>query len=533
MASIDTYLGFQWGVDKFTLTENEGLVQPKLLSAVAQDPNTVRMSFDIAMMFLEDPGSVLKVQNWSISEQVFGDPLPIYWISKVSDTVVDIHVSNMRGVDYNAVTTAVSAWDQAIDSAHDTASFTGIVPSYPTTTELNLLFGLDSGLQTTTLTDFDPDVEGPYLANQSPFPGQTGLSQNTIVTLDILDDGSGVDESSVILRVQGVDAYKNSTEQSGFTVVRTTLTNGFRYSIDADIDFPVETEIEIYIYAQDQAPLPNVLETTYSFTTETGSDPVISNYYPAPYATNVDPATVVSFDITDANNDLDPTTVIIGVNGTTAYAGLIQKNGFSVVRTPVVKGFSYEIVSPINFTYSSDVRVSILARDTSNRTVIALYSFQITEDDTCFFGPLTEFEETLKNAYITVGARYLEQLRRWLLRNVLNVIHLDRSIRFIYLRAYTHPASTILTNLAPTPTGREMASRLCGQRTNIQINNDMRQQHPQMLERALTELTLLGVPDKHRRMLEAYVNTGNPNDRVPVACIMLILARVLEDNELV
>lgn len=532
--SVTVFEGIGWGVYKYTQPDGGGTTQPQVLNAYSTGLNSVRLIFDREMNFGFNPLSTgLLAKNYQIERLSDSEELTVLRVTKVSDTAVDLLTIDQTNDTYRVtVLSATDAWDNDIDPANDTYDFTGTAPVYPTLDDVGSFFGFEGGMQHELNANITPDSDPPFLDGLDPASGEPNVSVLSNITLEIKDLGDGVDESTVVITVEGATVWIGDAAQPGYDVAKVPILDGFRYVIDPNTPLPAGEFINVGVYARDLSIFQNLLNTAYSFSTISGAAPRVSNRQPDSNEAQVPLAATISFDLTDDQGDLDASKTVITVDGVTAYSGQLAKNGFAVTRTPITKGYSYVITPPDDFGYGAQVDIGIIAEDYSNYTLLEQYSFFTVEDPNCFTGPLTEFELTLENPLLTTGTRFLEALRLWLLRNLLNVIQQNRAIRSVYLRAYEHPASVILSNLVPTPTSREKDVGLCGRRTNIQVNEDMKQQ-PQMLERALTELTVLGTPDKHRRMLQAYISTGNPNDRVPIACIMVLLARALEDNELV
>jgi len=387
MASIDTYLGFQWGVDKLVLTEDDGAAQPQLLSAVAQDPNTVRMTFDIDMMFLEDLGSVLKPGNWEIAEQVSGDPLPIYWISKVSDKIVDVHVSNMKTVNYEAVTTAKSAWDQSIDPANDTVSFAGVAKSYPSFASVYALFGLESGAQ-----DEQIDVSAPYIENQDPAPLTTGVAQTKSIEFDLLDAEGNLDLTTVEIWVEGDKIYDGATDTFlsgvGFDFTgstRTPIVNGHHFTLDPASDWPPYEVVTTRVYAEDTASFS--LDTTWIFTTEDKTDPYIDTNFPT--GVGASKSTAVTFSAHDDESGVDSTTLNVTIGGTAAITGGVFQAGFSGTVTPDGSG-GVDVVINKDTDYDSfvNVLVSVSIDDLEGNSGVLNWSFSVEDYYGCLVTPI-------------------------------------------------------------------------------------------------------------------------------------------------
>jgi hypothetical protein len=530
--ALDLLISTGFGADKVTVAEGAGADQPRLLSAVSTSPQKITVTFDHIMEVHGAP-SVLKVTKWSVTKTVGGEILPVLQVTQQSDTVFILHTSDQEDVEYTVlVSEVIDVWTQPIDLANDSATFNGTEMTYPALDLVDSFFGLDHGMQAAEQSGFLPDALPPYFGTRTPGPGDTNVSILDNIIIEIKDDDDGVDESTVVITVEGTTVWIGDAAQPGYSITKTAITDGFRYTIDPAVPLPSGTVIDIWVYAKDLSPLANVLDSTYNFTTKAGAGPILSNQLPAANATLVPLDSTISFHVTDPDDDLDASTVLITVDGVVAYSGLSGQNGFGVTRNSIALGYSYVITPPLPFDYGAEIEVGVRADDFSAFTLQTTYSFYTVEDPLCFTGPLTDFEEGLRDPIVTAGATHLEQLRRWLLRNVLTVLHPDRAIRFVYLRAFEHPVSTVLGDVMTAPTSRETDVVLCGRRTNVQINNDLKLL-PTLLDRAITELSVLGATSQHIQIFQAYAGTGNPNDRVPIACIVTLLARVLEDNELV
>lgn len=112
-----------------------------------------------------------------------------------------------------------------------------------------------------------PDVSSPEVFLRRPVRGASdvGLSSNVIV--EIFDTGKGVDESSVVIKVDGVVAWTGDTQQSGFTVTKRALLGGFQYEINPDSNFKPSTQMAIEVYAEDLATTPNSVSRQLEFST--------------------------------------------------------------------------------------------------------------------------------------------------------------------------------------------------------------------------------------------------------------------------
>jgi hypothetical protein len=117
----------------------------------------------------------------------------------------------------------------------------------------------------------DGDHDPPYLANQNPAPGATGVSRNTNVALSIKDDGAGVDLSTVTitLEVLGYDGATNTfhVPYNGPSSSKSGVPAQYDFVLDRTINFGFDTLVTVTVHAADLAVPPNVLNTLYSFRT--------------------------------------------------------------------------------------------------------------------------------------------------------------------------------------------------------------------------------------------------------------------------
>jgi len=155
------------------------------------------------------------------------------------------------------------------------------------------------------------------------------------------------------------------------------------------------------------------------------------------------------------------------------------------------------------------------------------------DDLDCFSGPVNAFEELLLVPY-DFGATtlyYTEQLRSLMLNITMDRPDPVTAVRQIFLRAHQMELAPVLRNIVPTPTLRERESTLCYKRTAIQIDAALRRK-PGLLRACLSELKALKLPQQHYTLLHTYLDTDQPNDITPLACVILCLAKALEKNEL-
>ena len=104
-----------------------------------------------------------------------------------------------------------------------------------------------------------PDTTPPYTQDHNPLPDATEVSRDTNIIVHIKDDGDGVDQSSIIMTVEGTTVTPTITG----TAQDYTLT----YTPAAPFDY--EQVVDVTIDAQDLASPANVMpQDSYSFSIE-------------------------------------------------------------------------------------------------------------------------------------------------------------------------------------------------------------------------------------------------------------------------
>lgn len=137
-----------------------------------------------------------------------------------------------------------------------------------------------------------PDSTPPFVTNQVPAPGATGISANTNIALRIDDDGDGVDLTTVTIEIDTGSGFQLAYDggfQAGFNGPGSSVNPGgiagFDFVIDPTTALSEFAVISVRVNATDLAPLANAMPPlTYAFTTADLTAPVASNRVPAPGA---------------------------------------------------------------------------------------------------------------------------------------------------------------------------------------------------------------------------------------------------------
>jgi hypothetical protein len=107
-------------------------------------------------------------------------------------------------------------------------------------------------------------MAAPVLQNRNPAPGALYHYVAEDLRLEVVDADADLVALSVKIWLQEQIVWENDAQQAGFTVTKTSITNGFRYQINPASDLTDGRKYSIRVYAQDA--IPNTLDETYYFT---------------------------------------------------------------------------------------------------------------------------------------------------------------------------------------------------------------------------------------------------------------------------
>jgi hypothetical protein len=261
-----------------------------------------------------------------------------------------------------------------------------------------------------------PPVETnpPFLQNQNPSPGQTGVVLNPVINFritDAADDAqSGVDISTLVIRVQVgagpiVTAYSAFLGgfQPGFAgTVTDVFSNTLSYDVVLDPAgiYPGLTVITVYVTVRDKQTLViNELDTAYGFTTKAAETdpPFLTNQVPAPGSGPIGNLlnTNISFRINDAPTDpdsgVDISTLFVEIKRGAAepfenvIIGGVFQAGFSGSITDLGGGLQFDVVidpaTSLNDGDTTTVHVVVDDTKVPANTLDTTYSFQIQQAD--------------------------------------------------------------------------------------------------------------------------------------------------------
>ncbi len=212
----------------------------------------------------------------------------------------------------------------------------------------------------------EDDVDAPYVEEENPADGETGVSGATDVVFHIKDyknnagviPGLGVDINTVEVTVDGIDyslAGPNTFSYSG-------TSEDYTITIDPVSEFPENYTVNVSVDGGDLHSPANVMAThNYSFMTSDNDAPFVDNEDPTPDSVDVVQDSNVVFQIHDTGAGVDLNNLVVEVAGET-YT-LSGANTFTA--TPISAPNDYEItIDPItDFSDGQAILVQIDAQD--------------------------------------------------------------------------------------------------------------------------------------------------------------------------
>ena len=201
----------------------------------------------------------------------------------------------------------------------------------------------------------EDDTTPPFVQNADPFDEQLFVPLNTDIYLEIVDVGSGVDISTIVLEINSVEV------QPIITALDTE--NGFSLFYNPE-NFEYNQEVNIMVNAEDLAVgTPNEMIYEYSFNVVDDDEvpPFIRGRNPTPNANDVPVSTAISFEILDAETGVDQSSIIFRVNNQN-----ITDYTLEAVAYFDTTGFYLQYLPSEEFEYGEVVYVQVYARDNSS-----------------------------------------------------------------------------------------------------------------------------------------------------------------------
>ena len=242
-------------------------------------------------------------------------------------------------------------------------------------------YDIDPNQTILTYSFFTDDVSPPVLVNESPAEGEVEVNPFTDIKFTLHDfGGSGVDVSTVDIRVDGVTAFVDGYAQGDWSIdVDAVVIDGyagFEYCIEPPYRLPLNKSIVVEVDGYDA--YGNFAELDFAFTTFNDQEaPEIVNLDPASAETEVEIDSNISFEIIDGY-DVDISRLDVYVNGSSAIVDGVFQAGYSGPASDIseiVDGYAIVIDPESNFAYNAEIEVVIDGYDFSNNHVSFEYSF--------------------------------------------------------------------------------------------------------------------------------------------------------------
>jgi hypothetical protein len=215
---------------------------------------------------------------------------------------------------------------------------------------------IESGYSNEVSTVLTTDTTSPYTANHDPAPGATGVSVDTLITLEVRDEGVGVDLSTIFMWVNGSRVDPSISGHSAAYILSYAPTEDFAY----------EQSIFVEVEASDFEG--NTMTADFSFTTAPESDtasPYTANHDPVPEATGVSVDTHITLEVRDEGVGVDLSTISMWVNGSRVDP--------TISGDPAAYILSYD--PPEDFAYGQSVSVEVDALDLNDNAMMEAERF--------------------------------------------------------------------------------------------------------------------------------------------------------------
>jgi len=220
------------------------------------------------------------------------------------------------------------------------------------------------------------DIQPPYPGEWDPEPGEDQVPIDTNIIFNIYDNIEGVDITSVVVDVQGIQFTYLNTSFS-----YQTIPNGYSVILDLPSDLDYGEVVIVQIDAADLSQPANVMLTyIYNFQCKFDDDPPYTgDYDPIPGQQNVPIDSNVNFHVYDDDLGVDINTLLVEIDGTlySVANGNLSYSGNS-------EDYSISINPTENFEFSQFVTVEIDVADLAippNQLSGFYYSFQCISDE--------------------------------------------------------------------------------------------------------------------------------------------------------
>lgn len=376
---------------------------------------------------------------------------------------------------------------------------------------------------------FDVDLAPPVLSNRFPANGASNQLVTTNVSFDLTDSGSGLNTASIYVTIDGQPVISAGAFQSGYTGSIVTVLNVTTVTINPNSDFAYSDSITVVVNAADNtSPTPNAMvPETWTFQTESaGSPPHIENNAPTGLYRPV--TEHIRFDLIDATLPAPSlASVVIRVLGATVWQNQLPQNGYTVVVTPILDGYHYDVAAPVDWTPGAVITVEVDATDSITAMPTVSWAFTVTTVGLakCSPAPLLPVEIRLRSPFMTPA---LEELRRHVLTVISHSPRLDPRIRGVLLMANFNDFRPVFKDVLAIPASI-LLETICGQRKLFDIYRDL-QPFQSRMQRATSELQRLGLSQGYVELIATRTYSHSPQQVIGAACAILLFGSLLQPD---
>jgi hypothetical protein len=262
------------------------------------------------------------------------------------------------------------------------------------------------------------------------------------------------------------------------------------------------------------------------------SSPQIVQKAPLPNAVDVPEDAGVSVWFFDKDYNLDTSTVLITINGSTAYSGT---GGFGLGYTGIVTysagSLIIQLIKLDGWAYGETVTVSASVFDTTALSVSDTWSWRVKENPICYNGA-APLPIELKIQQPMTKFLNLELPRKVILDSVLNLnkvvtLQGNKAARVVYQLGFSTELNTIL-NAYKLRNDEALKTTVC-ERANILVIDNALNKIRSDIQKGMQDLyNYRALPQEYIISFNNYLDSTLPSYRVSVVANMVLFARAYE-----
>jgi len=216
------------------------------------------------------------------------------------------------------------------------------------------------------------------LSGISPAPGEKLVSVDSPIEFTIVDDGTGIDISTLIVEISGERAVNGTDFKDGFDGPLSSITpsgDNFIVVVDPESDFSIGQVVGVKI--QVQSLEGKYLNETYSFKT-VPEEPILVSASPDSKDILTSPQ-VLFFEFEDIIDGIDPTSITISINGLNYITNGVADPELNDFLTEVKIESTSAIVriDLIEQLRNGDYTLGYEVRDTLGNPLISSFTFTV------------------------------------------------------------------------------------------------------------------------------------------------------------